>query len=107
MSVRTFLLAGVALSLLTSVAFESAKATVASGGAWGTYSAAASTATLGAAPVLHRRRSYSYYCYRRNYWWFYRPYTTAQQDHARCMPYFHYPPRGYSKRGSRYDRGIK
>ena len=25
----------------------------------------------------HGPRSTSYYCYPRNYWWFYRPYTTA------------------------------
>lgn len=40
----------------------------------------------------HGPRSTSYYCYPRNYWWFYRPYTTAGEGHARCMPYFHYPP---------------
>jgi hypothetical protein len=40
----------------------------------------------------HGSRSTSYYCYPRNYWWFYRPYTTANDGNARCMPYFHYPP---------------
>jgi hypothetical protein len=40
----------------------------------------------------HGPRSTSYYCYPRNYWWFYRPYTTAGEGYARCMPYFHYPP---------------
>jgi hypothetical protein len=40
----------------------------------------------------HASRSTSYYCYPRNYWWFYRPYTTAGNGDARCMPYFHYPP---------------
>jgi hypothetical protein len=40
--------------------------------------------------VAHFRKSQSFYCYPRNYWWFYRPYTTAQQNNARCMPYFHY-----------------
>ncbi len=39
----------------------------------------------------HFRRATSYYCYPRNYWWFYRPYTTADAGYARCMPYFHYP----------------
>jgi len=39
----------------------------------------------------HAPRSTSYYCYPRNYWWFYRPYTTANDGNARCMPYFHYP----------------
>ena len=43
----------------------------------------------------HSPRVISYYCYSRNYWWFYRPYTTATQDYARCMPYFHYPPQAY------------
>jgi hypothetical protein len=38
----------------------------------------------------HFRRATSYYCYPRNYWWFYRPYTTADQGYQRCMPYFHY-----------------
>ncbi len=48
----------------------------------------------------HSRRSTSYYCYPRNYWWFYRPYVTAQGDYARCMPYFHYPPSGRGRPGS-------
>jgi hypothetical protein len=43
----------------------------------------------------HSPRGISYYCYPRNYWWFYRPYTTAGADYARCMPYFHYPPQSY------------
>lgn len=51
----------------------------------------------------HSRRVESYYCYPRNYWWFYRPYTTGQDGHARCMPYFHYP----SYQGGRADRYIK
>jgi hypothetical protein len=41
-------------------------------------------------PVLHRHRTQSFYCYPKNYWWFYRPYTTAPAGYARCMPYFHY-----------------
>lgn len=53
----------------------------------------------------HAKRGTSYYCYPRNYWWFYRPYTTAAQGHARCMPYFHYPPEGL--RGRRGPYGIK
>jgi hypothetical protein len=43
----------------------------------------------------HSTRGISYYCYPRNYWWFYRPYTTASEGYARCMPYFHYPPQAY------------
>jgi hypothetical protein len=53
----------------------------------------------------HFRRATSYYCYPRNYWWFYRPYTTAEQGYARCMPYFHYPA-GPSAPG-RSDRAVK
>lgn len=45
----------------------------------------------------HSRRNTSYYCYSRNYWWFYRPYTTAQEGYGRCMPYFHYPPQSYGR----------
>ncbi len=48
----------------------------------------------------HSPNSTSYYCYPRNYWWFYRPYTTAQEGYARCMPYFHYPPQSYNGRGA-------
>src|SRR5262245_15610150 len=43
----------------------------------------------------HTPRGLSSYCYPRNYWWFYRPYTTANDGYARCMPYFHYPPQSY------------
>jgi hypothetical protein len=52
----------------------------------------------------HFRKTQSYYCYPRNYWWFYRPYTTGLDGHARCMPYFHYPEVG---RGARSNRSIK
>ena len=53
----------------------------------------------------HARKSTSFYCYPRNYWWFYRPYTTAAEGYARCMPYFHYPPEAY--RGRRDPYGVK
>ena len=43
----------------------------------------------------HSTRGISYYCYPRNYWRFYRPYTTANDGYARCMPYFHYPSQSY------------
>jgi hypothetical protein len=43
----------------------------------------------------HSPGGIAYYCYPRNYWWFYRPYATAGADYARCMPYFHYPPQAY------------
>jgi len=60
-------------------------------------------------PVVsgHFRRTRSFYCYPRNYWWFYRPYTTAFDGHARCMPYFHYPDGPYGRRGAKPDRYIK
>ena len=55
--------------------------------------------------VFGHHRKIESYCYPRNYWWFYRPYTTAYDDHARCMPYFHYlDPYG---RGGRPDRYVK
>jgi hypothetical protein len=55
--------------------------------------------------AVHFRKTQSFYCYPRNYWWFYRPYTTAYDGHARCMPYFHYlDPYG---RGGKADRSIK
>jgi hypothetical protein len=47
----------------------------------------------------HTRRATESYCYPRNYWWFYRPYTTAAEGDARCMPYFHYLPQAYRGRG--------
>jgi hypothetical protein len=56
--------------------------------------------------VLHRHRAQSAYCYPRTYWWFYRPYTTALDGHARCMPYFHYLE-PYGRRGARPDRYVK
>ena len=46
---------------------------------------------------VHRKRVSSFYCYPRKYWWFYRPYTTDPQNHARCMPYFHYLGPGYGR----------
>jgi hypothetical protein len=55
---------------------------------------------------IHSRRSQSYYCYPRNLWWFYRPYTTAQDGHPRCMPYFHYLE-PYGQRGAKPGRYVK
>jgi hypothetical protein len=59
------------------------------------------------APVLfhHNRRVQSFYCYPRNYWWFYRPYTTGLDNHPRCMPYFNYL--GPAGGGERPDRYVK
>jgi hypothetical protein len=53
-------------------------------------------------PVFHRHRTQSAYCYPKNLWWFYRPYTTGLDGHARCMPYFHYlgPGAGRGPRSS-------
>jgi hypothetical protein len=48
----------------------------------------------------HRPRAISMYCYPRKYWWFYRPYTTAADGHARCMPYFKYPRSGAGGSGA-------
>jgi hypothetical protein len=66
------------------------------------------TLDRGGAPLLaraHFRRTTSYYCYPRNYWWFYRPYTTADAGFERCMPYFHYP--AFQGRAPRPDRQMK
>ena len=58
--------------------------------------------------AVHFRKQQSFYCYPKNYWWFYRPYTTAPQGNARCMPYFHYlEDPGYFRRGGSPDRAMK
>jgi hypothetical protein len=56
-------------------------------------------------PVLHQHRKQSFYCYPKTNWWFYRPYTTAPNGHARCMPYFHYL--GPDARGAKSQRYAK
>ena len=48
----------------------------------------------------HGKRAQSAYCLRRNYWWFYRPYTTKQEDFPRCEPYFHYLEPASGQRGA-------
>jgi hypothetical protein len=55
----------------------------------------------------HGKRVQSAYCLRRNYWWFYRPYTTAAEDFPRCEPYFHYLEPPYGRRGARTDPYFK
>jgi len=50
-------------------------------------------------PVIFYHRHIESYCYPRNYWWFYRPYTTATEGYPRCMPYFHYAPQADDRRG--------
>jgi hypothetical protein len=74
-----------------------------------THAALVATADRSAArplPAAHFRKAQSFYCYPRNYWWFYRPYTTAAQNYARCMPYFHYlGPYDYQR--GRPDRVLR
>lgn len=55
----------------------------------------------------HGKRVQTAYCLRRNYWWFYRPYTTAQEDFPRCEPYFHYLEPGEGRRGARAEPYFK
>ncbi len=70
--------------------------------------AVASGAGQGVVLSAHFKKVQSFYCYPKNYWWFYRPYTTAGQGNARCMPYFHYLDEGaYLRRGGRPDRAMK
>jgi hypothetical protein len=58
--------------------------------------------------AAHFRKVQSFYCYPKNYWWFYRPYTTAPMNNARCMPYFHYlDEAAVPFRGGRPSREIK
>jgi hypothetical protein len=55
----------------------------------------------------HGKRTQALYCLKRNHWWFYRPYTTAQEDFPRCEPYFHYLEPAEGRRGSRSGPYIK
>jgi hypothetical protein len=57
--------------------------------------------------VTHFRKTQSFYCYPKNYWWFYRPYTTAGQGYARCMPYFHYLDDSYFRSSGNPDRAMR
>ena len=102
---------GLAVAILCLlIAFKPEPARAGSAAALAT-ARAASAAAIGAThegprPVAHFRKSQSYYCYPRNYWWFYRPYTTAREGYARCMPYFHYLDESYGRRGARSGRVI-
>ena len=93
---RLSLAAVATLGLLTVVKSDTAGA--GSAEALAALQADASVRPALAIPVAgglhHFRKTQSFYCYPKNYWWFYRPYTTALDNHARCMPYFHYlgPP---------------
>jgi hypothetical protein len=55
----------------------------------------------------HGKRVQSAYCLKRNYWWFYRPYTTAPEDFPRCEPYFHYPEPAAGRRGAQAEPYFK
>jgi hypothetical protein len=56
---------------------------------------------------VHFSKVQSFYCYPKLYWWFYRPYTTAPEGNARCMPYFHYLDQAGPPRGGRPNQAIK
>jgi hypothetical protein len=76
------------IAVVNSAPAHAASAALAAVRAEPSFSAGAGTLSE---PVLHHRhRVQSFYCYPRNYWWFYRPYTTGLDGHARCMPYFNY-----------------
>ncbi len=82
----------------------SAEALVAAHGAGASGAAERGAVVLAA----HFRKTQSFYCYPKNYWWFYRPYTTASQGYARCMPYFHYLDEAYpAPRNLRRGEAIK
>ena len=55
----------------------------------------------------HGKRAQAMYCLKRNYWWFYRPYTTAPEDFPRCEPYFHYLEPADARRDGPPPRYIK
>lgn len=55
----------------------------------------------------HGKRIQTAYCLKRNYWWFYRPYTTAPEDFPRCEPYFHYLEPANGRRGARAEPYFK
>ena len=104
---RLGLAAVTALGLLITATPEPASAGAASALAAARVEAFAGTGATLVIPAIsghHFRRTQSFYCYPRNYWWFYRPYTTAYDGHARCMPYFHYLEPG---RGAKSDRYVK
>jgi len=92
LNTRTLLLAGAAALFFLAISSGFALALPATVDA-----VTAKPLLLPAAVFGHHRRIESY-CYPRNYWWFYRPYTTANEGYARCMPYFHYPPQAYDRR---------
>ncbi len=68
---------------------------------------AAEEAGLRPLAIAHFRKQYTFYCHPKTYWWFYRPYASASQQYARCMPYFHYLESPYYKQGANNGRYIK
>jgi len=55
----------------------------------------------------HMKRATEAHCLDRNYWWFYRPYTTAGEDFPRCEPYFRYLDAGGGTGNAWADRAMK
>ena len=55
----------------------------------------------------HMKRVTEAHCLDKNYWWFYRPYTTAGEDFPRCEPYFHYSRTGGGSGNAWVDRAMK
>ena len=98
---------GFAILLLV---LSSAPALAGSGEAFAAMGAAAAGGSAESSLRLaaHFRKVQSFYCYPKNYWWFYRPYTTAPMGNARCMPYFHYLDEvGVPFKGGKPPREIK
>jgi len=90
--------------LTLPIVFKPAPASAVAALAVATMPAAAPLRPLAAA---HFRKTQSFYCSPRNYWWFYRPYTTGQDGHPRCMPYFHYLEPTYDGGRGRPNRYVK
>ena len=55
----------------------------------------------------HMKRVTEAHCLDKNYWWFYRPYTTAGEDFPRCEPYFRYSGSGGGSGNAWVDRAMK
>ncbi len=87
-SCRLGLAAVAALGLLIAVKPEPASAVARLG------ARAAFRSPSPASPLIsaHFSKTQSYYCYPRNYWWFYRPYTTA--DDGPCALHALFPLSG-------------
>lgn len=55
----------------------------------------------------HMKRVTEAHCLDRNYWWFYRPYTTAGENFPRCEPYFRYLEPAGGSGNAWVDRAMK